>query len=68
MDRCFAQTDSRYEEGNVKLRIVVFFILGFLAVKEVVAAPATEKSIRDLMALTGAENLGAQIIQNLLPV
>ena len=31
------------------------------------AAPATEKSIRELMTLTGAGNLGVQAMQNMLP-
>lgn len=46
---------------------VVFCIVGFLAINGVVAAPATERSVRELIAVTGADNLGAQILKAVMP-
>jgi uncharacterized protein len=38
-----------------------------LAINGVVAAPATERSVRELIVATGAENLGAQILKAVMP-
>jgi len=51
----------------MNLKAVTFLVLVFLGVNEVSAAPATEKSIRELMAVTGAEDLSAQVLQGVLP-
>jgi uncharacterized protein len=51
----------------MKVKVIPFLVLSLLATQAAVAAPTTEKSIRELMALTGAGNLGAQMIQNCGP-
>jgi uncharacterized protein len=51
----------------MKGKAIVVLLLCIVAPYGAVAAPATEKSIRELLVLTGAGNLGAQIVQNVLP-
>ena len=45
----------------VKVKVVVFLLMGVLALKGAIAAPATEKSVRELLDLTGAGNLSGVV-------
>jgi hypothetical protein len=57
-------------EGTaMKSRILVFTTLAVVSLLTTTAyaAPATEKSIKELMVLTGAGNMGVQMMQGMLP-
>lgn len=49
------------------LTLVVIALLGLSTINSYAGTQATEKSIKELLVLTGAANLGIQIIQNILP-
>ena len=54
----------------LKRRIVAFLLLLGLALQlasPCAAAPATEASVRELMAMTGAGDLGVQVMQQMMP-
>jgi hypothetical protein len=50
----------------MKLRAVVVILLCALSVNTGAASPATERSIRELLTLTGAGNIGVQVVQNMV--
>lgn len=47
--------------------IVAFAFLGLLSATAKAATPASDKSIRELMTLTGAANIGVQMMESMLP-
>lgn len=47
--------------------IALVAVLSLPALQATAAEQATDNSIRELMALTGAGNLGVQVMQNMLP-
>lgn len=51
----------------MKYRALVFVALSVIAVQVGAASPVTEKSVRELMTLTGSGDMGIQVIQNMLP-
>ena len=51
----------------MKYRALVFVALSTVAVQVGAASPVTEKSVRELMTLTGSGDMGVQVIQNLMP-
>lgn len=50
----------------MNIRFIAATLLLALTASTVSAAPATEKSVRELMNLTGAGNLGVAVIQNMV--
>lgn len=51
----------------MKYRALVFVALSAIAVQVGAASPVTEKSVRELMTLTGSGDMGVQVIQNMIP-
>lgn len=50
----------------MKISSIAAIMLFALSVSSVSAAPASEKSVRELMNLTGAGNLGVAVVQNMV--
>jgi uncharacterized protein len=42
-------------------------LLSFLTINSYAATPATEKSVKELMVLTGAGDMGVQMMQGMIP-
>ena len=51
----------------MKYQALVFVALSAIAVQVGAASPVTEKSVRELMTLTGSGDMGLQVIQNMIP-
>lgn len=51
----------------MKYRALVFVVMSLIAVQVGAANPVTEKSVRELMTLTGSGDMGIQVMQNMIP-